>query len=251
MKIAVCGKGGSGKSTVAALLAREMERRGFRVVVIDSDESNSGLYRMLGFTSPPEPLMELLGGKKGVKQKMSQPNLFGESEIGIADIPERYILRRDGLFMVAIGKIMQSLEGCACPMGVLSREFLKKLKLENRELAVVDMEAGVEHFGRGVETSIDRILIVVEPPLESIEVARKIHKLATEIGVKKVLAILNKIPSEELADRLKMILQENHFQVIGSLEYDQEIFKASLEGRIPEEGSAVSEIRRIADRIVG
>jgi len=251
MKIAVCGKGGSGKSTVAALLACEMKRRGFRVVVIDSDESNSGLYRMLGFTSPPEPLMELLGGKKGVKQKMSQPNLFAESEIGVADIPDRYILHRDGLFMVAIGKIMQSLEGCACPMGVLSREFLKKLKLENRELAVVDMEAGVEHFGRGVETSIDRILIVVEPPLESIEVARKIHKLATEIGVKKVSAILNKIPSEDLADRLKMILQGNQFDVIGTLNYDQEIFKASLEGRIPEEGSAVSEIRRIADRILG
>jgi len=250
MKIAICGKGGSGKSTVAALLAREMERRGFRVVVIDSDESNSGLYRMLGFASPPEPLMELLGGKKGVKQKMSQPNIFAESEISITGIPEPYILHSNSLYMVAIGKIMQSLEGCACPMGVLSREFLKKLKLGQRELAVVDMEAGVEHFGRGVETSIDSILIVVEPPLESIEVARKIHKLAKEIGVKNVRAILNKIPSGDIAERLKMILQKNQFDVIGSLDYDQEIFKASLEGRIPDEGRSVSEIRHIADRML-
>ena len=149
MKIAVCGKGGSGKSTVVALLSQEAKKRGIKTLVVDSDESNSGLYRMLGFESPPVPLMEMVGGKKSLKQKLGQPNIFAETEITTASIPEQYIIQRDGLGLVAIGKILQSLEGCACPMGVLSREFLKKLKLRINELAIVDMEAGVEHFGRG------------------------------------------------------------------------------------------------------
>ncbi|RLC60495.1 MAG: ATP-binding protein [Chloroflexi bacterium] len=178
MKISICGKGGSGKSTVVALLANEAQARGYHVLVVDSDESNSGLFHMLGFDHPPVPLMELVGGKKSLKQKMSQTNVLSEAQIATTQIPDQHLVQRDSLMLVSIGKILQSLEGCACPMGVLSREFLKKLALAEDELAIVDMEAGVEHFGRGVDTSIDSVLIVVEPPLESVNVGQKIHDLA-------------------------------------------------------------------------
>jgi CO dehydrogenase maturation factor len=94
-------------------------------------------------------------------------------------------MRSDNLVLVSIGKILQSLEGCACPMGVLSREFLKKLHLGTKEAAFIDMEAGVEHFGRGIETSIDGVLVVVEPSMESLELAARIKTLAGEAGVKK------------------------------------------------------------------
>ena len=159
MKIAVCGKGGSGKSTVAALLAYEALHRGYRVLVVDSDESNAGLFGMLGFDHPPLPLLDFVGGREGLKQKMGQPNIFGLDRITTADIPEEYILQENGLGLVAVGKIMHALEGCACPMGALNREFLKKLTLEKNEVAIVDMEAGIEHFGRGIETGIDLSLI--------------------------------------------------------------------------------------------
>ena len=129
MKISVCGKGGSGKSSIVTLLANEARNRGYRVLVVDSDESNSGLYRMLGFDRAPVPLMELIGGKSGLKQKMNQPQVLAQAEIRLRDIPPEYMLERDGIWLVAIGKILQSLEGCACPMGVLSREFLGKLHL--------------------------------------------------------------------------------------------------------------------------
>jgi CO dehydrogenase maturation factor len=250
MKIAVCGKGGSGKSTVVALLAQEAEKRKIKTLVVDSDESNSGLFRMLGFERPPVPLMEMVGGKKNLKQKMGQPNIFAETEITAATIPEHYMLQRDSLKLVSIGKILQSLEGCACPMGVLSREFLKKLKLEDNEVAIVDMEAGIEHFGRGVETSINAVLIVVEPPLESIDVGKKIHDLAREVGIKDIWAVMNKVPSAEVADSLKARLKERHFGVVGCLYYDADVFKASLEGRIPENGVAVSEIKEVLDNIL-
>jgi CO dehydrogenase maturation factor len=250
MKISVCGKGGSGKSTIVTLLANEARARGYHVLVVDSDESNSGLFRMLGFDHPPMPLMELVGGKKSLKQKMAQTNVLSETQIATAHIPEKYLLQRDGLMLVSIGKILQSLEGCACPMGVLSREFLKKLTLEKDELAIVDMEAGVEHFGRGVETSIDSVLVVVEPPLESVNVAQKIHGLASGIGVRNVWAIMNKVPSEEIATRLKTELEERHIEVVGCIYFDADIFNSSLEGRIQVSRLAAQEVKDILARIL-
>ena len=139
MKISVCGNGGSGKSTVATLLANVARTRNYRVLVVDSDESNSGLFRMFGFDRPPVPLMELVGGKKKVQEKLKSGYPADEAEtamrvmtqehIKIDDIPSENILKQDNLGLVSIGKILQSLEGCACPMGVLSREFLRKLSL--------------------------------------------------------------------------------------------------------------------------
>jgi len=250
MKISVCGKGGSGKSTVVVLLANEAQARGYRVLVVDSDESNSGLFRMLGFDHPPVPLMELVGGKQSLKQKMGQPSVLAESRIGLKDLPPQHLVQRDGLTLVSIGKILQSMEGCACPMGVLSREFLKKLALAEDELAIVDMEAGVEHFGRGVDTSIDSVLIVIEPPLESVNVGQKIHELASGIGVKNVWAIMNKVPSEEIATRLKAELQERRIEVVGCIYFDADIFSSSLEGRIPVNGVAVWETREVMDNVL-
>jgi CO dehydrogenase maturation factor len=250
MKVSVCGKGGSGKSTVVALLASEARARGYRVLVVDSDESNSGLFQMLGFDYPPVPLMELVGGKKSLQQKMGQPSVLVESRVMLEDLPPQYLAQKDGLRLVGIGKIMQSLEGCACPMGVLSREFLKKLALAEDELAIVDMEAGVEHFGRGVETSIDSVLVVVEPPLESVNVGQKIYDLASGIGIKNIWAVLNKVPSEEIAARLKAELQERQIEVVGCIYFDADIFRSSLDGRMPVKGVAVQEIKDVLDRIL-
>jgi CO dehydrogenase maturation factor len=205
---------------------------------------------MLGFDHPPVPLMELVGGKKGLKQKMGQPNILAESRIVLGDLPPQHLVQKDSLTLASIGKILQSLEGCACPMGVLSREFLKKLALAEDELAIVDMEAGVEHFGRGVETSIDSVLVVVEPPLESVNVGQKIHDLASGIGIKNVWAVLNKVPSEEIANRLKAELEERHIDVVGCIYFDADIFRSSLDGRMPAKGVAVREIKDVLNRIL-
>lgn len=250
MKISVCGKGGSGKSTIVTLLANEARARGYRVLVVDSDESNSGLFRMLGFVQPPVPLMEFLGGKKGLKEKMRQTSVLAESEIPIDSIPQTHLLKRDGLMLVSIGKILQSLEGCACPMGVLSREFLKKLSLKKGELVIADMEAGVEHFGRGVEASLDVVLIVVEPSFESLELAQKINSLAAGIGIKNTWAILNKVPSPDMDSKLKNELVKRNIYVIGCIHHDPEVFNASLEGSAIKGGRAIEEIGVILDNML-
>jgi CO dehydrogenase maturation factor len=250
MKISVCGKGGSGKSTMVALLANVAQKKGYRVLVVDADESNSGLFQMFGFTSPPRPLMELVGGKDSLKAKMGSANVLSESHIATDDIPGECLLQKDRIKFVAIGKILQSLEGCACPMGVLSREFLKKLTLQDNELVIVDMEAGVEHFGRGVDTSIDSVLIVIEPPLESINVGQKIHELATGMGIKNVWAIINKSASTDVCIRVKKELRERNINIAGVIYFDSGIYNSSMEGTIPERGAAVIEAERIMDTIL-
>ena len=255
-KIAVCGKGGSGKSVTVALLANGMRARHRRVLVVDSDESNTGLYRLLGFDSTPEPLVDLLGGKQKVEEELVARISAGENEltvellkdeISVKEIPAKYILERDGIKLVSVGKILMALEGCACPMGVVSRSFLKKLSLEPDEVAVIDLEAGVEHFGRGVETSVDCVLVVVEPSLDSLEVAEKIFDLSSGLEIGEVWAVLNKIPSEEIAAKLRDRLEQKGITVLGSIRHDPEVFLSCLEGR-PVYGSiAAQDIDKVLD----
>jgi len=249
MKISVCGKGGSGKSTLVTLLANVAQRRGIRVLVVDSDESNAGLYRLLGFNQPPRALMELVGGKKNLKEKMGQPNILVEKQIPLEHIPPQHVRSKNGLMLVSIGKILQALEGCACPMGVLNREFLKKLHLGENEIAIIDMEAGVEHFGRGIDTSIDKVLLVVEPSLESIILAERIKNLAGDIK-KGFWAVLNKINSEDLASKLRSELKKRGIDVIGVLPNDPVIFEACLEGRAFGQGEAARAAENILDALL-
>jgi len=255
-KIAVCGKGGSGKSVVVRLLAGGMRLRGQRVLVVDSDESNTGLYRMLGFDNSPEPLIEFMGGKKKVEEDIEARIKSGvpehlvhlmTHEISVVDIPAQYLVERDGTRLVTVGKILMALEGCACPMGIVSRSFLKELRLEADEIAVVDMEAGVEHFGRGVETSVDCVLVVVEPSLDSLEVAERIGSLSSQIKIGDVWAVLNKITSEEFATELTDELNKRDLTVIGAIRYDPEIFESCLRGRPLSGRTAEEDVERILD----
>jgi len=255
-KIATCGKGGSGKSITVTLLANGIQARRRSVLVIDSDESNTGLHRLLGFDRPPEPLIDMMGGKQKVEEELVARIAAGESElavelmrdeISVEDIPDKYILAKDGIRLVNVGKILMALEGCACPMGVVSRSFLKKLRLEDDEIAIIDLEAGVEHFGRGVETSVDCVLMVVEPSFDSLEVAERIFELSTGLEIGDVWAILNKIPSEEIAARLKERLDQKGIPVIGSIHYDTQVFQACLEGSPVHGGIAAADIDKALD----
>jgi CO dehydrogenase maturation factor len=224
-------------------------------LVVDSDESNPGLYRALGFDKRPEPLLGLVGGKKEVFPTFSEESKHRESLLtreafGVADLPGEYIVEKDGIGLVCIGKILQSLEGCACPMGALGREFLKRLSLQEDEVAVVDMEAGIEHFGRGVDTSIDSVLIVTEPSFDSLELAQKINALAVEIGVERVWTVLNKIGSEEIAARVKKGLEQRGVSVVGTIGYEPEIFEAGLEGRPVRQDRIETDIGSILDQLL-
>jgi CO dehydrogenase maturation factor len=260
MKISVCGKGGSGKSTIVTLLAKGAKERGYRVLVVDSDESNSGLYRMLGFDRAPNSLMDLVGGKKSVQQRMKadfsygqqeyEMNIMRQNEILITKIPSQYVIETNGIGLVNTGKILQFLEGCACSHGVMTREFLGKLILKEDELVIIDMEAGIEHFGRGIEGSIDSVLIVVEPSFESLEIAQKIKDLAIEAKMSNIWTILNKITSGEIALKLSNELEKKGISVIGSVGYDPEIFQSCLGGFPLCFSTAENDVKKILNQLL-
>ncbi|MFH2011655.1 MAG: P-loop NTPase [Pseudomonadota bacterium] len=259
MKIAVCGKGGTGKSTVVALLAAELRKSDMEVVIVDSDDSNSGLHWMLGLDRSPNPLMDFVGGKKEIQDKMVSRFKEGQSEpkmsimlqdtIIIEDIPGDYIIEGDHKRLITIGKIQQSLEGCACPMGVLTRELLKKLKLEDNEIAIVDLEAGIEHFGRGIEDSIDAVIAVTEPSLESINMAEKIKELSSGTGAKFAGVVLNKVGSGSIYDKMKEKLAKRKLPLLGKISFNEGIVEACFKGQSLELVDTGDEARKIVEKL--
>ena len=259
MKIGICGKGGSGKSTFVALLAGACKRNGKKVVVLDSDESNTSLYWLLGLDGAPRPLMDMVGGKKSVQRKMLARFSKGEEEpdmsiwemtnLPSSEIPPAFIAQGEACKLVVTGKIHQSMEGCACPMGAITREFLKILQLSPNEVALIDMEAGIEHFGRGIEANIDTVVAVVEPSLESIELARKVMDLTVSSGATFGGAVLNKVSSEEQRSYLRDRMSVVSVPVIGIIDYNDSIQTAALRGK-PCPADSNGEVDRIAARLL-
>jgi len=246
MKIMICGKGGSGKSTISVLLSRSMHNLGFNVILVDADESNIGISTLLG-VRPPENLMDSFGGKAGFKEALNQglsPDAAFGGKFGTDDIPENCRRDIDGIRLVSIGKIHSFGEGCACMMGVLSRRFLSGLTPRKKEIVIVDAEAGIEHLGRGVDEACDMLIGVIDPSAESFLLADRISEMGKAAGC-SVFFILNKAePEIEGAMRSKV----DASALLGVVFRDNELFLASLEGR-PLEFSN-SKIGDIAERIL-
>jgi CO dehydrogenase maturation factor len=193
--------------------------------------------------------MELVGGKKGIKEKMGQQSLMTQPRIHTEEIAPGFIRKQNGLMLVGIGKILQALEGCACPMGVLNREFLKKLSLTGDEVAIVDMEAGVEHFGRGIDENIDQMLVVVEPSFDALNLAVRIKQMAAGMH-KRVSAVLNKAPSEEIAGKMEASLAEAGMDILGNFPLDPQVFGSSLVGAVPTSGAAFDTAGKVLERLL-
>ncbi len=153
-------------------------KKGYNVLVVDSDESNFGLHKQLGLEMP-EDFMNYLGGKKTLGEKLMQAYQTGdtasifENKWQISDIPEDYTVEKDNIKMITIGKIHDFGEGCACPMGALAKNFLINTETTPEDVVFVDTEAGIEHFGRGVEEGCDLVLMVLDPSYESIRLSEK------------------------------------------------------------------------------
>jgi CO dehydrogenase maturation factor len=248
-KIAICGKGGVGKSTFVTLMANAMADENYDVLVLDNDESNPGLFRMFGFEKEPKPLITLLNRFSDDNQ-IPETKWLTKNEILFQDIPSEYVLEVNNLKFMMVGKITDPLQGCACTIADVTRELMGKLITKDRETVLVDMEAGIESFGRGVERNVDTVLIIVEPSFESIALAEKIAYMADGIGVNKVRAILNKIPSEGVERKILEELQKKGIMFIGTVYLDSQISEAGLEGKPLTCSNTKGDIKKIICRLV-
>lgn len=232
-KVLISGRGGSGKSTVVSLLAQRLKRNGNKILVVDSDESNLCLNKILGINKSKDTLMGNLGGKKLIRDKLMEVVQKGESNLNIFDemsldnLSEEYVSWNDNLGFLEIGKIEHSMEGCACPMGALARDFFNHIKVNKDEWILIDTEAGIEHFGRGLIEGVDFIVTVVDPSEDAILLANKAFDLSLEDN-KTFGLILNKVDraSEKI---IKNKLNPN-ISIIGTIDYSPDIAMLNLKG---------------------
>jgi len=253
MKIMVCGKGGVGKTALTVLMARILSE-GFKVYIVDSDESNVLLPTFLG-VSPPKPLVEYIGGKRDEEEfERMEPDIAkaltkAKEGIRLDLLPSDYVSTSDeGIGLIIIGKVREYGEGCACPFNILTKILLDNLSLGRDEVVLVDTDAGIEHVGRRLEEACDGLIAIVEPTVESLNLALLLKKIASNLN-KKFWVIANKVTDEterllrEEADRLGL-------KIDGTVRFDEELYISCLKREPLKSKQAMLDLKEILESIM-
>jgi CO dehydrogenase maturation factor len=253
LKLAITGKGGVGKTTLAALLAHVFSERGHRVLAIDADPA-TGLAAACGV--PPEQV-ETITPVADMEDLIYERTGARKGEVGgffklnprVDDIPERFSISQDGIRILTMGTVKTGGTGCLCPENALLRSLVTHLLLRRDEVLILDMEAGVEHLGRGTAGAVDAFVVVVEPGRRSIQTAHSIHSLASDLGIERVYAVGNKTASE--SDEAFITEKLAGFDLLGFLPSDLQAIEADREGVavFRQAPRLVARARMIVDRL--
>lgn len=253
MKIAVTGKGGVGKTTLSAILARLYAQQGKGVLTADVDP-DANLGAALGFTqeeidsiTPISRMTELIAERTGATKETF--GKFFRINPRVDDIPDRFSLEKHGVKLLVMGTVDNAGSGCVCPENVMIKRILSHLVLRRDEVVIMDMEAGLEHLARGTTDFVDRFIVVIEPGERSIQTYRKVKSLAQELGVNRVSVVANKIRSE--ADREFIAQRIPESELLGFISYNDDTAEADRCGLSPFDRSpkTVEEIRQIQARL--
>jgi len=258
-RILICGKGGSGKSTAVALMSLALLRKEYRVVVLDGDASNpEGLVRLLfgtGVESEPRPLIEFFGGVDVVTCPVDDPSPL--TRLNDTDpIPERridlfkeispdYYLEKQGMTFLQAGKIETYGQGCDGPLEKVVRDFV----ITGDAVNLIDMKAGLEHFGRKIPDHMDVILGVLDYTLESVSIAKRMAEFCEAAHIPAYWLILNKVGSADVQAMLMEKLGGLQNRMLGSISYDQELITMGLSGVAVTDCQALNEMVEIVNRL--
>ncbi len=247
MKIAISGKGGVGKTLLAAFLARMFADEGYSVLAIDADP-DANLAATLGFPNPESivpisDMKDLVEERTGTGGGKASP--YFKLNPKVDDIPEKYAVKYNGIRLMRMGRVKQGGSGCYCGENTLVRALLAHLLLARNEIIVLDTAAGIEHLSRGTARAVDKLIIVVEPGHRSIETAREITLLAKDIGITNLAIVGNKVRSEVEKDYITSHLPG--YEVLGFIPFDQAIIDADMGNRSILDASpfVISEVRKI------
>jgi CO dehydrogenase maturation factor len=249
MKIAVSGKGGVGKTTFASFLIRALVLEGKHVLAIDADP-DANLAQALGLKDITGivPISEM---KKLIEERTGAvPGTMGgffKLNPTVSDLPDTLSVDAGGVKLMVMGSVKKGGGGCVCPESVLLKQLVRHIVIARDEAVVMDMEAGLEHLGRGTAMGVDRLVVVVEPGSRSIETAQHIRGLAGDLGMKNIVLVGNKIRSPEDRDFLESRLSD--FRFLGFLPYRTAIIDADLNRVAPYETDSES-LSAVGDMLV-
>lgn len=253
MKIAITGKGGVGKTTLASLLSHIFAAEGKKVIAVDADP-DANLASALGIPKdqaekiiPIADMAELVEERTGAKTG-SMGGIF-KLNPRVDDLPEGIGYRMNGINLLIMGKSKAAASGCYCPENVLLRRLLRHLIVERGEVVIVDMEAGIEHLTRGTAESVDAFIVVVEPGQRSMQTANTVREMAEGLGVRNVYVVANKIRNTEDMNFIKENIGD--MELVGSMSFNEALMTADIKGSSPYSYSpeSVSEVREIKETL--
>lgn len=251
MKIAVTGKGGVGKTTFAATLARLYAEEGKQVLAADVDpDANLGLA--LGFSEEAlEEIVPITRMRQLVMERTgaNEQNQFYKLNPKVSDIPDTYSKTCNGVKLLVLGTVDTAGSGCVCPEHVMLKRIINHLVLRSDDVVILDMEAGLEHLGRGTTEGMDQFVVVIEPGARSIQTYKNVKRLAKELGVRKVRVVANKVRNEEDEAFIRTKIPEE--DLLGFIHYNAEVIDADRRGLAPYDVSpaARDEISIIKSKI--
>ncbi|MDU7904267.1 MAG: carbon monoxide dehydrogenase accessory protein CooC [Peptostreptococcaceae bacterium] len=254
MKIAITGKGGVGKTTFSSMLSRTFADEGYRVVAVDADpDANLGLA--LGFpTEISESITPISEMKKLVSERTgAEAQSFGimfKMNPKVDDIPDLYCKEYNNVRLLTLGTVDSGGSGCVCPEHVLLKRLCSHLILQNKDVVIMDMEAGIEHLGRGTAQGVDAFIVVVERGERSLQTYRKVKRLGTDIGVKKVFVVGNKVRNKSDEDFIASNLQDG--ELLGFIYYNQDVIDSDRASKSPYDVSldTKDQIVKIKNRLM-
>jgi len=247
MKIAVSGKGGVGKTTLAAMMIRSLNDQGKHVLAIDADP-DANLASAVGIAGA-EAIVPIAEMKDLIFERTeAKPGTIGgffKLNPKVDDLPEALSARLGNIKLMRLGGVKKGGSGCICPESTLLRALVTHIVLARDEVVVMDMEAGIEHLGRATASAVDKLVVVVEPGRRSIDTAGHIRELASQIGLKQIAVVGNKVRGPK--DEAFIAKHLSDFPILGFLPYNDALVEADLSGTSPydTESPAKAEVARI------
>lgn len=249
MKIAITGKGGVGKTTLAGTLARLYAADGRPVLAIDADP-DANLATAVGIPAermasltPIAAMDDLIEERTGARPGSQAP--FFKLNPRVDDLPETLSVQHAGVRVMVMGTAKKGGSGCFCPENALLRSLISHLLLEREDVVILDMVAGIEHLGRATADAVDAFIVVVEPGQRSIQTARTIRRLAADIGIHRIFAVGNKARTPEERAFIEQNMPD--FTLLGIIGYHPEVIEADRQGLALYDvgGPAVEEIAAV------
>jgi len=249
MKIAVSGKGGVGKTLIAAGLARGFVERGLKTMAIDAD-SSPNLALTLGLSAEEARRIVPISENTELVESKTGTGYSGVYRLSftVDDVVGQYSVNTPfGVNLIVMGTVRSMGSGCMCAPNAVVRALLRHLIVERNEVVILDMEAGVEHIGRGTAQRVDALLIVADANLKALEIAKHINDLASKAGMKHIFLVGNRVMDAAQEEAIKSFAEKNGLSTLAFVPFDSKIIEAEMRGETPLEHKEIAAVKAIDD----